>query len=99
MNGKPSHGADSRLIPSHGGYRNLKSFQSARDSLRRNYPNFDSLSANSWNKVALPSDCIGCERIIGIDRKREDRLPEQIGPDRPIGPIPTRLDLNRLLHN
>ena len=29
MTGKPSHGANPRLIPSHGGYRNLKSFQSA----------------------------------------------------------------------
>src|ERR1044071_6665880 len=29
MKGKPSHGIEPRLIPSHGGYRNLKSFQSA----------------------------------------------------------------------
>src|SRR5690349_8637708 len=29
MKGKPSHAAGSSLIPSHGGYRNLKSFQSA----------------------------------------------------------------------
>ena len=29
MKGKPSHAADSSLIPSHGGSRNLKSFQSA----------------------------------------------------------------------
>src|SRR5262245_49717594 len=29
MKGKPSHGAHARLIPSHGGYRSLKSFQSA----------------------------------------------------------------------
>jgi four helix bundle suffix protein len=29
MNGKPSHKANPSLIPTHGGYRNLKSFQSA----------------------------------------------------------------------
>ena len=29
MKGKPSQGADLHLIPSHGGYRNLKSFKSA----------------------------------------------------------------------
>ena len=29
MKGKPSHAAGSSLIPSHGGYQNLKSFQSA----------------------------------------------------------------------
>jgi hypothetical protein len=29
MKGKPSHDADPGLIPTHGGYRNLKSFQSA----------------------------------------------------------------------
>lgn len=29
MNGKPSHNANPSLIPTHGGYRNLKSFQSA----------------------------------------------------------------------